>query len=42
MLAAHAVWKGGGYPFELATAGWTLGPKDDPAYLDRAGQPHRL
>ena len=36
MLAAHAVWKDAGdYPFDLATAGWTLGPKDDPAYLDR-------
>jgi hypothetical protein len=35
MLAGHAVWGEAAWPFELATAGWTLGPKDDPAYLDR-------
>jgi len=32
---AHGVWASEDWDFALATAGWTLGPKDDPAYLDR-------
>lgn len=36
MLAAHGVWArpGADYAFRLATAGWTLGPMEDAAWLD--------
>ena len=34
MLAAHSAWKGSKWAFKLATAGWTLGPMEDPSWLD--------
>ena len=45
MLTAHKVWQsqnndhgtndGDNFSFRLATAGWTLGPMEDPAWLDQ-------
>jgi len=37
MLAAYDLWSApdANYGFRLATAGWTLGPMEDPAWLDR-------
>lgn len=34
MLVAHQVWLAGDWPFQLATAGWTLGPMDNSSWLD--------
>eukprot|EP00039_Didymoeca_costata_P005338 m.80637 g.80637 ORF g.80637 m.80637 type:complete len:870 (+) comp12773_c0_seq1:73-2682(+) len=34
MLTAYGVWKNQSWSFDLATAGWTLGPMDNTSYLD--------